>query len=203
MWLNKKDKHTFSISHTTKGTEMRKFVMGLALVGVVLLSACTNNNQTSSDANAAQSLLPNISGYTVTDTNNIIDAITAAGAGAALTSGNVPVAAAISRAEVVLQCLQDQGAVGAKTYVQDNVTNIVPEAGVAIVINRDRVNENLLGCMMTTGQRMSAQTVDIVPCISSGDFTFQNDNYTFLYVGVGDQICGYFAQHYNNLLQPQ
>lgn len=167
---------------------------------LLVVAACTNNNQTKNDPAAAQQLLPNIVGYNAQDVDSLVDALTTAGAGASLATGNLPFAGAIARAETVLQCLQDKGAAGGRTYVQQTLSDLVPEAGVAIIINTDRLNENLLGCLVTTGQQgLSAQAVMIEPCAESGAFTFQEDNYSYIYVGVGDELCGYFNQHFTSL----
>jgi hypothetical protein len=179
---------------------MKKFHILLLPVLLVVLVACGNNNQTSADAAAAQQLLPNIVGYTASDVDSIVDALTKAGAGGALASGNVPAAAAVARAEVVIQCLQDKGVVGGKSYLQQVATDLIPQAGVAVVINQSRLNENLLGCLLTGGNTgFSAQAVTIEPCAMSGSFSFQNNSYAYIYVGVGDEICGYFAQHFTSL----
>lgn len=174
----------------------------LALFLSFALAACGDNNQTKNDTNAAQRLLPTINGYTATDADSLVDAVTAAGAGASLTTGNLPLAAAIARGETVLQCLQDKGAAGGRTYVQTNPTDIVPQAGAVFIINQTRVNQNLLSCFLTTGaqaQGARAQAVSIEPCGEGGNFTFENNEYAYLYVGVGSEICGYFAQHFSNL----
>lgn len=174
----------------------------MALLGgvILLVSACSNNNQTSNDPVAAQQLLPNIAGYTATDANSLVSALTTAGAGAMLAQGNLPVAAAIARGETILQCLQGKGAAGGKTYVQQVLSEVIPQAGVAIVINQDRLSENLLGCLLTTGQEgMRSQAVTIEPCAQSGAFTYQSNSYSYIYVGIGDELCGYFAQHFTSL----
>jgi hypothetical protein len=174
--------------------------MTFLLLVVLVVAACSNNNQTSSDPAAAQQLLPNIVGYNTQNVDNIVDALTTAGAGAFLAQGNLPIAGAFARAETVLQCLQDKGAAGGRTYIQQTLSDIIPEAGTAIVINNDRLNENFLGCFLTTGQEgFRAQALTIEPCAEGGTFTFQGGNYSYVYVGVGDEICGYFSQHFTSL----
>lgn len=178
----------------------RSFLLVLVLVVGSLLSAC-DTLDTSSDASAAQQLQPTISGFERSSADSIVDAITRVGAGAALTSGaGAPASAAIARAETVLQCFQDVGAVDASIYVQQNVTDIVPNAGASVVINNTRVNRNLIQCLTTgtnTDGPVGGQSVSIVPCASSGQFTYNNEEFAYLFVGVGDQICNAFNAHFN------
>lgn len=180
---------------------MYKTLKTLGLFVLMLaLAACGDTGDTRSDPEAAQQLQPNITGYTRSNADSLVDAITAAGAGASLTTGNVPAAAAIAKAEAVVQCLQDRGAVDASVYVETSPANIVPEAGVSVIINQTRVNQNLLSCL-TLGQTegITAQGVTIEPCTSSGNFTYKGDNFTYVYIGVGDNLCGFFAQHFASI----
>src|SRR5688572_3308380 len=124
--------------------------LGMLALGLsLLLAACTPTGDTSNDAASAQNLQPNISGYNITNSNSIVDALTTAGAGAALTSGNVPAAAVIARAEAVLQCMQNTGAIDARIYVESSPTGVIPESGASVVINSTRVNRNLFACLTT------------------------------------------------------
>lgn len=178
----------------------RILVLVLAIFAALGLAACQPPQGTSSDAQAAQSLLPNIVGYTRSDSNSIVSAITAAGAGAALTTGNAPLAAGIARAEAVVQCLQGTGSLALNTYLQDRFT-LIPEAGVVLVVNQTRVNENLLACLVQPGNMAGAraQSATIEPCTASGSFRFRDNDYSYLYVGVGTQLCGYFQTHFASL----
>ncbi len=177
---------------------MRQLSFMLALL---LLGACANVTGTTSDSQAAQQLLPRISGYHTGPVDSIVSALTAAGAGAALTSGNPVAAAAIARTDAVVSCLRNSGAVGGQTYTQATPSGIIPEAGVVFVINQTRVNQNLLGCLLSGQQpeAFSAQAVEIRPCAETGNFRYEGNDYTYIYVGLGDRLCGFFAQHFNNL----
>jgi hypothetical protein len=177
--------------------------LGMLALGLsVMLAACTPTGDTSNDAASAQNLQPNISGYNITNSNSITDALTTAGAGAALASGNAPVAAAIAKAEAVLQCMQDTGAIDARVYVEAAQTGVIPETGASVVINSTRVNRNLFNCLTTgrtTDPGITAQAVEIVPCTGSGEFTYQGEKFTYLYIGVGDRLCGFFNQHFESI----
>ena len=182
---------------------MRK-PFSLILIGLaaMLMAACSigNTNNKSTDPQAAQNLQPNISGYQVTSVDNVTDALAKLGMTAGTLQGNPLLVAFVSRAESTLQCFQDKGAVDAKAYSQLNISDpLNPQAGMSIVINQDRVTQEALGCLTgsSANQRTMAQAVE--PCVSTGQFTYSNNNYTYVYVGVGDQLCGYFQQHFDNL----
>ncbi|MGB1286823.1 MAG: hypothetical protein ACPG7F_09845, partial [Aggregatilineales bacterium] len=179
---------------------MRKFSMiALLTVMALVLVACGDTGDSASDANSAQNLQPNLPEYTVTTSDSLEDAITAAAGAAALGSGNVPLAAGIARAEVVVQCLKDAGVADARAYVQKSPTNIVPESGVSFVLNQSRLTTNLVNCLTTTGGDISAQAVVIEPCPGSGEFTRNEEEFIYMYIGVGTDICGKFQQHFTNL----
>lgn len=173
--------------------------IALLLALSVAASCIPNTNQTANDPLAAQQLMPNIIGYTANEVTDVVTALSTAATAASLAGGNLPVAGALNRAEALLRCLQERGAVSGRSYLQQNITNIVPEAGVVVIINNDRVAENFLSCLASGARPMTAQTVTIEPCAEAGTFTFQNNNYSFVYVGVGNELCGYFALHFNNL----
>ncbi len=170
----------------------------ILLVALFVLAACQPQGS-ASDAAAAQRYLPNIIGYTASAADSLVSAITAAGAGGALTTGNVPLAAAIGRADAVYQCLKNTGAVDARVYLESPAQSIVPEAGVVIVINQERFNQNLLGCVASGAQAQSAQRGVPEICADSGTFTQEGVSYQYLYVGAGARLCGFFSQHFSNL----
>jgi hypothetical protein len=179
---------------------MRLLQMIFLIVLVVWAAACTpNTSQTANDPAAAQQLMPNIVGYTANEVTDVVAALSTAATAASLAGGNLPVAGALNRAEALLRCLQERGAVSGRSYLQQNITNIVPEAGVVVIVNNDRVSENFLACLASGARPMTAQTITIEPCAEAGTFAFQGNNYSFVYVGVGSELCGYFALHFNNL----
>jgi hypothetical protein len=181
-----------------------KRTLTLIMIGLaaLLVAACSpgNTNNSSTDPEAAQNLQPNISGYTVTNVDTVTDALAKLGMGAGTLQGNPLLVAFATRAESTLQCFQDKGAVDAKAYSQLNVSDpLNPQAGMSIVINQDRVTQEALGCITgsSANQRTMAQAVE--PCVSTGQFTYRDNTFTYVYVGVGDQLCGYFQQHFDNL----
>lgn len=179
--------------------------LALMLLMALALSACGTTtaptNNTRNDAESAQNLQPNIAGYTTTNVDNFADALTQLGLGASAVQGNAPLVALISRAEATLQCFQDRGAIDARAYSRANLdlSNLqIPEAGLSVVINNNRLAQEAIGCITgNSNQPMMAQAVQ--PCVSTGQFSFRQNSYTYVYVGLGDQLCGYFEQHFGNL----
>jgi hypothetical protein len=171
-------------------------VLLILLMGAFLVACDTTD--TAQDAAAAQQVQPNLAGFERSNADSVTDAITRIGAGATLTTGNAPGAAAIARMEQVLQCFQDVGAVDASIYVQQNVTDVVPDAGLSIVLNQTRMNRNLINCLTTTGgdDGIDAQAVNIQPCAQSGNFTYQEEDFAYAYIGVGNTICTEFDAHF-------
>jgi len=183
-----------------QGTRRALGLIGLLLALVLVVSGCQTVG-TVDDSAAAQQFLPNVAGFDVSNADSIVDALTAAGAGGALASGNVPAAVAIERADTVLQCLQDTGSLTARMYVEAQPRGIVPEAGAVMVANTTRVNQNLLACL-TQGRPQgdfSTQSITLEPCVGSGEFVFQSDNFSFIYVGVGNSICTAYDTHFGSL----
>ncbi len=183
-----------------------KHIFTLMLAGLILLTAACGaiggtSNNTSTDPQAAQNLQPNIAGYTVTNIDTVTDALSKLGIGAGTLQGNAALVAFAARAEVTLQCFQDKGAIDAKAYSQLNASTLtLPDAGVSIVINQNRLTQEAIGCITgssSTQARTMAQAVE--PCVATGQFTYLKNNYTYVYVGLGDQLCGYFQQHFENL----
>lgn len=176
--------------------DKRFLLVGLLLMGL-LLAACETTDS-ASDPTSAQNMQPSLVGYDVQDTDNIIDAVTSAAGAAALASGNVPLVAAIERINTTLGCLQEVGAVSARTYVQNENVSVVPQAGVSLIVNQDRVERNLLSCVVEPP--LSAQAVlEIEPCIDSGTFTQDGETFFYAYLGAGSQICAAFRAHYEGL----
>jgi len=166
------------------------------MIASLVLAAC-DTGDTAQDTAAAQNFQPNFSGYEITDADNLVDAVTASTGAGALASGNVALAAAMERANTTLACLQERGAISGQMYLQNENVGVVPEVGVSFVINKSRVERNLLNCV--TQPPLSAQAVTIEPCAETGEFTFEGEEFTYIYVGVGDNICNGFETHFANL----
>lgn len=177
---------------------LRKMMLLIGVLAAALLLAACDTDDSSSDSAAAQNLQPNLTGYDVQNPDNVIDTFSGGIGAAALAAGNIPLAAAIERVNTTLQCLQDVGAVDARIYTQTENVNIIPQAGVSLIVNQTRVERNILGCV--TESPISAQaTLEIQPCADAGSFTFEEENYFYAYIGAGDQLCAALQTHYNSL----
>lgn len=171
----------------------------LLLLTIMLVAvACTDTGNTANDAQSAQRLLPNLAAYNATDVDTAIDGAFTAVGGAALAGGQVEITAAVAKAEQVLQCFQDRGAVAAKFYTEKSPTGIVPKVGAVLVINQTRITQELLNCALGGQEQQesfSAQNV-VQPCADSGSFVYQGDDISYLYVGSHPDVCTLYQQHF-------
>ncbi len=174
----------------------------LVLCGIVMLSACsldTSTDDTSEDAEAAQSFLPQIDGYNISSADSIVDALTTTVGGAALATGNPVLAVLAERADTMIDCYQDVGAADAQIYVQRvSVTEpTIPTAGMLAVVNQSRVVDNFLHCVTRTPlSGFTTQSVTPEPCYGYGTFTFNEDNISFLYAATDGPLCDSFNAHF-------
>lgn len=177
----------------------------LLLVMALLVAACQPTGDTAADPEAAQNLLPQLPEFETSDADSIIDALTTAGVGASVTTGNAPAAVLVQQVEAVTQCLQDVGAVAANVYVDNSVSvdNPLPRAGVIAVVNTSRVEQNLLQCAMSTGNLpgVNAQGVQLSPCADNGTFTYEGDDIVWLVAATDTFVCEAAALHFRRLAQ--
>ena len=173
------------------------------LCAVFVLTACsldTTTDDTDEDPEAAQSFFPQLAGYNINDTDNIVDAVTTAAGGAAAMSANPVALALVERASTMIDCYQDVGAADAQTYVQRiNVTEpTIPVAGVLAIVNQTRIADNFLHCLTRTplSGAFSAQSVQPEPCYGYGTFTFNEETISFLYAATDTPLCTAFDQHF-------
>ena len=165
-----------------------------------LISACSDTGNAANDAKSAQRLLPNLASYAASDVDTTIDGAFAAVGGAALMGGQIGITAAIAKAEQILQCFQDRGAIAARFYQESESTLTEPKIGAALVINQSRINQELINCALG-GQEdsASAQTFAIEPCASAGTLTYEGDAISYVYVGSHPDVCAIFQLHFDNL----
>ncbi len=164
------------------------------------IAACSDTGNMANDANSAQRLLPNLASYAATDVDTTVDGAFAAVGGATLMGGQIGITAAIAKAEQILQCFQDRGALAAKFYRQSYSTITEPKIGGALVINQSRISQEMINCALG-GQEdsASAQTFSIEPCASAGTFEYEGDNISYVYVGSHSDVCAVFQLHFDNL----
>lgn len=181
---------------TEREMQMRKSLLVVLMIVVALILVACETADTSTQATSAQSLQPNITGFRIEEGDNVVQSFANVVAGATAVTGNVPLAATIERVNATIACLGDVGAVSAQVYVQEQNVQLVPQAGMSFVVNKTRVERNILGCVADT--QFSAQAVlDIEPCAQTGTFTYQNEEFYYAYIGAGTELCSGFSQHFN------
>jgi hypothetical protein len=179
------------------------------LIGIVLLAGCSavggggqtgGGGDTANDPAAAQSFLPTIPGYTMTEADSITDALAAAGVGGSLLSGNAALAAAVSRLDSMMQCYQNVGAIAARVYTQVDIASVVqgqiPKIGALAVINEDRIERNFLGCALGTGGASAQGAGGIEPCGGSGTITVNNERIHYVFGATTPELCTIFQQQF-------
>src|SRR5256885_1372023 len=106
----------------------------LLVMTAALLTAC-GAGTVGKDTSAA-ALMPNLTGYSVTNTVDIQDAIAKLAGASSLATGNPELTALIAGINGLVTCYQQAGAIEGRTYVnQANVT----QAGVIVIVNRNAV----------------------------------------------------------------
>lgn len=170
------------------------------LMAIMLLAACGDTGNEADDAKSAQRLLPNLADFAASDIDTTVDGAFAAVGGAALMGGQLGITAIIAKAEQILQCFQDRGALAARFYQHSDTTLTAPKVGASLVINQSRVNQELINCALG-GQEdsASAQSFAIEPCASAGTLTYQGDTISYVYVGSHPDVCDVFQLHFDNL----
>lgn len=177
----------------------------VAVIITVLIAGCSFNvgptGDTAGQATSAEMFLPNIAGYTTSNADSIVDAITGVGGGASLITGNPALAAGIAKLDSMIQCYQNVGAVAARVYTQQDISSVlqgqIPNVGAVAVINEDRLSRNFLNCAITGGASAQLQTIE--PCFASGSLTANNETIHYLFAATNPALCSTFQLHFNNL----
>ena len=177
-------------------------IFSIVLVGCDSISGGSSNDS-STDPEAAQQLLPAITTYQTYNADNVVDAITRAGGSAALVSGNIQLTALIAKIDQTIECYQRVGAVAANIYVQTDIGRVlegnIPSTGVVAVVNQTRIQDNFANCILGQSDEASAQNVQIEPCTGSGSFTYLGDQFTYIYAGTEPGFCGIVQNHFNSV----
>ena len=176
---------------------MRKSILVLMMIVVALVLVACDTTDTDTQSTSAQSLQPNLTGFSVEPGDDVVQQFTNIVAGASVATGNVPLAATLERVSATVDCLGDVGAVSANVYVQQENVQIIPQAGLSLVVNKTRVERNILGCV--AAQQFSAQAVlELEPCAETGSFTYQEEEFYYAYIGAGTELCNGLSQHFSN-----
>lgn len=176
-----------------------KLVSALLII-LLLGAACSDTGNTSSDALSAQRLLPNLANYAATDVDTTLDGAFAAVGGAALVGGQIGITAFVAKAEQILQCFQDRGAIAAKFYSQSDPDNAIPQVGAVLIVNQSRINQEMINCALGGQEEaIAAQNLNIEPCASAGNITYQGDTISYVYAGSHPDVCALYQLHFDNL----
>jgi len=170
------------------------------LLLMALLAACSDTGNVANDAKSAQRLLPNLAAYSASDVDTTLDGAFAAVGGAALVGGQIGITAIIAKAEQILQCFQDRGALAARFYQHEDTTLMQPKIGAVLVVNQSRVNQEMINCALG-GQETnnSAQNFSIEPCSKASTLAYQDDTISYVYVASHPDVCAVFQLHFDNL----
>jgi len=176
------------------------------IVLLILLASCSAvtgpTGDTANDPAAAQRFLPtSIPGYTVTEANTITDALTTAGVGGSLLTGNAPLAAMVAKLDDMMRCYQNVGAVAARVYTQVDVGSLIqgqiPKVGALAVVNQTRLERNFLNCALTVGSGLSAQSAnETQPCGGSGSTTVNGETIIYVFGATTPELCTIFQQQF-------
>ncbi len=174
--------------------------VALLVLVLPLLAACSDTGNEAGDAKSAQLLLPNLAGFSVSDVDTTIDGAFAAVGGAALMGGQIGITAAIAKAEQIIQCFQDRGAIAARFYQDSDSSLTAPRVGAALVINQSRISQEMINCALG-GQEdaASAQSFSIEPCASAGTLSYEGDTVSYVYAASHPDVCAIFQLHFDNL----
>jgi hypothetical protein len=162
------------------------------LASLALLFAACSAGVTRDESTAA--LLPNLSGYNVENTLNITDALTKAGAGAALAGGQVQFAAAIGVVGNYAACLQRAGAIEGRTYLQQE--NPL-KAGLIMIVNRNKLTDpqTLLGCAIPQppSGMSPLDASEYGFCANMYTLRKANNEFYIMYAASSPQVCEAFC----------
>lgn len=181
------------------------FFLVIVAVSMMLVTACSLSTaptgDSASDPSSAQNLMPTIAGYSSVEATSITDAITAVGGSAALVTGNAAVSAAIDRIDDMIDCYEGVGAVSARIYTEQNISQVLegelPKVGALAIINRDRAVNNLLPCALQDQGGFSAQAVTVDPCGGTGNFVVDGETIDYIYAATDPELCGLFVSALN------
>ncbi len=179
---------------------MRKFAMLALLVLMAVTTACSAvppTGDTSTQFLSAQNQMPAVSGYTTVNADSIQGALTAAATAANLTIANLFGAALVNRVDTLATCYRDVGAIDIKGYF----SVIEAGGGMALLINNDRIANNLVQCIAeTAGRGTDAQDASFQPCVKGGSFQATEgsvtNTFSYIYIGSTPTLCNAFQAHF-------
>jgi|GEM_PF-901672 len=179
---------------------MRKFATLVLLLVVAVTAACSAVPATGDTATqylSAQSQMPAAPrGYTQVNAESIQGALSAAATATSLSTANLLGAGLVNRVDALVSCYRDVGAIDVKAYY----SILEAGGGVAIVINNNRVANNLVQCIAQAAGGMSPQDAAFPPCVIGGSFSATEGEITnafsFIYIGSTPNLCNSFQAHF-------
>ncbi|CAG0966797.1 MAG: hypothetical protein IAE83_04245 [Anaerolinea sp.] len=153
------------------------------LVVVALISAC----QSAAVDDTAAKMMPALTGYNITDTQEIIDALSKAVAGAATAGGQIQVTGVVLAANEIAKCYQQAGAVQGRVYVNQENPLI---SGLTVIVNRNKLLDpaTLLGCITPGGMR-SMSPNSLQPCGFAYALPKDNNEFYIAFVATDESLC--------------
>lgn len=172
---------------------MQRIKVLLLLTIVMVAAACDQIAQptgdSANDAASAQNQLPAFAAYTSTDADSVKDALTRALQVGSLGTGNIIAAGMLDRLNAVADCLGNVGALAGRVYSSINP----PAAGLLVVINNDRVSNNLMQCALNPGAEAQTEGRQAVePCAGNGTYSENGVSYSYLFAATDPSMCGAF-----------
>lgn len=176
---------------------LQKISVVLIMAAMLVITGCSLNGvgstgQTSNDVEAVQNYFPTIPNYSAAPVNDIVNAITTVTGGVSLATGNLLGSVAINRLQALADCYREVGAVDARVYTQLNISQ--PVVGALAIVNQDRITQNFVNCAV--GGSAQSRSTEPEPCIGTGSFTANNNNYTYIYAASDQALCNEFTTHF-------
>jgi hypothetical protein len=162
----------------------------LALVLIIVMVAGCGGGASVRDSTAGD-MMPNLSGYTITNTLDIQTAIANVVGAASLAAAQPQITGLIAAVSGLARCYQEAGAVEGRVYISREDPFL---AGVIVIINRNQLlNPAVLTNCIGGGGRQMAPLADIQPCARV--YTLQRDNNEFYiaYVATNPEVCTAFC----------
>jgi hypothetical protein len=175
----------------------------IALLGTMILAACSPTGDTQDDPEAVQNFFPTFENYQIEESTDFQNTVTGALTAAGIASGNVFASGMILKVDDFIDCYRDVGAFDARIFIENPSSELIqdgiraPMAGVLAIINQDRALENLGPCLTRSplgGAEAQSNTPE--PCIGSGEFEFSGDTISYIYAATDRGLCGMFDQHF-------
>ncbi len=151
---------------------------------ILFLTACTPTR------GAATDMLPNVPNTKTVEGQSITQFIASLADGAVITAANPQLVVVINRIESTLNCFQDKGAVGMRTYVDQTFPL---SAGAVLIVDRNALTNpaNVVGCL--TNPPGASATPTIQPCFKSYTLKKADNEFFIAYIASTAQMCEAFC----------